>query len=99
MHKLSGFFPNLFSPTQLLFLLFPHPQKSKCCCIYKKPLKFGESDSEDSDSDCEHCSHHTPKDFIAARDGEREERPDGDDGESNGDGQHGDGGAYSNGGN
>jgi len=74
-------------------------KKSKCCCIYKKPLKFGESDSEDSDSDCEHCSHHTPKDFIAARDGEREERPDGDDGEKNGDGQHGDGGAYSNGGN
>lgn len=44
-------------------------KKSKCCCIYKKPMNFGESESEDSDSDCEHCSHHTPKDFVASRDG------------------------------
>jgi len=44
-------------------------KKSKCCCIYKKPLNFGESESEDSDSDCEHCSHHTLKDFVASRDG------------------------------
>ena len=51
-------------------------QKSKCCCVYKKPLKFGESESEDSDSDCEHCSHHTPKDFVAARDGEGNRRDD-----------------------
>ena len=32
-------------------------------------MNFGESESEDSDSDCEHCSHHTPKDFVASRDG------------------------------
>jgi len=43
-------------------------KKSKCCCIYKKPMNFGESESEDSDSDCEHCSHHKPKDFVASRD-------------------------------
>ena len=54
----------------------PFFQKSKCCCVYKKPLKFGESESEDSDSDCEHCSHHTPKDFVAARDGEGNRRDD-----------------------
>jgi len=65
-------------------------KKSKCCCIYKKPLKFGESESEDSDSDCEHCSHHTPKDFIASRNGEREELPAADHGGNNGDGEHGD---------
>jgi len=52
-------------------------KKSKCCCVYKKPLKFGESESEDSDSDCEHCSHHTPKDFVAARDDEGKRRDDG----------------------
>jgi len=44
-------------------------KKSKCCCIYKKPVVFGESESEDSDSDCEHCSHHTPKDFVSSRHG------------------------------
>jgi len=44
-------------------------KKSKCCCIYKKPMNFGESESEDSDSDCEHCSHHKPKDFVASREG------------------------------
>ncbi|KAM8715515.1 hypothetical protein ACLKA7_002549 [Drosophila subpalustris] len=31
--------------------------KSKCCCIYKKPLAFGESSSEDED-ECEHCFGH-----------------------------------------
>ncbi|XP_014220826.1 protein phosphatase 1 regulatory subunit 11 [Trichogramma pretiosum] len=30
-------------------------KKSKCCCIYEKPKKFGESSSEDSDDECEHC--------------------------------------------
>ena len=50
-------------------LLSPRFQKSKCCCIYKKPMNFGESESEDSDSDCEHCSHHKPKDFVASREG------------------------------
>ncbi|EDW54465.1 E3 ubiquitin-protein ligase PPP1R11 [Drosophila sechellia] len=35
-------------------------KKSKCCCIYKKPLAFGESSSED-DEDCEHCFGHPEK--------------------------------------
>jgi hypothetical protein len=33
-------------------------KKSKCCCIYHKPRKFGESDSEsdgDSDNEAHHC--------------------------------------------
>lgn len=25
------------------------------CCIYEKPKNFGESSSEDSDDECEHC--------------------------------------------
>ncbi|XP_055550097.1 E3 ubiquitin-protein ligase PPP1R11 [Wyeomyia smithii] len=32
-------------------------KKSKCCCIYKKPLQFGESSSE-SEDECEHCFGH-----------------------------------------
>jgi len=35
-------------------------RKSKCCCIYKKPTKFGESSSED-DEECEHCFGHPEK--------------------------------------
>jgi len=30
-------------------------KKSKCCCIYEKPKKFGESSSEESEDECEHC--------------------------------------------
>ncbi|XP_046469200.1 succinate--hydroxymethylglutarate CoA-transferase isoform X1 [Neodiprion pinetum] len=33
-------------------------KKSKCCCIYEKPKEFGESSSEDSDDECEHCHGH-----------------------------------------
>lgn len=33
-------------------------KKSKCCCIYEKPKNFGESSSEDSDDECEHCHGH-----------------------------------------
>lgn len=33
-------------------------KKSKCCCIYEKPKDFGESSSEDSDDECEHCHGH-----------------------------------------
>ncbi|XP_033226181.1 E3 ubiquitin-protein ligase PPP1R11 [Belonocnema kinseyi] len=33
-------------------------KKSKCCCIYEKPKTFGESSSEDSDDECEHCHGH-----------------------------------------
>lgn len=37
-------------------------KKSKCCCIYEKPRKFGESSSEeDSDDECEHCKGHVEK--------------------------------------
>lgn len=36
-------------------------KKSKCCCIYTKPRKFGESDSEDSDDECEQCFGHVEK--------------------------------------
>ncbi|XP_063891283.1 E3 ubiquitin-protein ligase PPP1R11 [Helicoverpa armigera] len=36
-------------------------KKSKCCCIYEKPKKFGESDSEDSDDELENCSGHVEK--------------------------------------
>ncbi|XP_011691016.1 PREDICTED: protein phosphatase 1 regulatory subunit 11 [Wasmannia auropunctata] len=33
-------------------------KKSKCCCIYEKSKTFGESSSEDSDDECEHCHGH-----------------------------------------
>ena len=33
-------------------------KKSKCCCVYVKPKAFGESSSDESDGDCEHCSGH-----------------------------------------
>ncbi|KAL0848810.1 hypothetical protein ABMA28_013235 [Loxostege sticticalis] len=36
-------------------------KKSKCCCIYEKPRRFGESDSDDSDDECEHCFGHVEK--------------------------------------
>ncbi|EZA56328.1 CaiB/baiF CoA-transferase family protein C7orf10-like protein [Ooceraea biroi] len=51
-------------------------KKSKCCCIYEKPKTFGESSSEDSDDECEHCHGHKdahkkvlPKAGDAAPDG------------------------------
>lgn len=28
------------------------------CCIYEKPKKFGESSSDESDDECEHCHGH-----------------------------------------
>jgi len=37
-------------------------KKSKCCCIFVKKRPFGESDSDESDGDCDHCSGHTPSD-------------------------------------
>lgn len=30
----------------------------KGCCIYEKPKEFGESSSEESDDECEHCHGH-----------------------------------------
>ncbi|XP_050465388.1 E3 ubiquitin-protein ligase PPP1R11 [Cataglyphis hispanica] len=51
-------------------------KKSKCCCIYEKPKTFGESSSEDSDDECEHCHGHKdahkkvlPQTGNAAQDG------------------------------
>lgn len=32
-------------------------KKSKCCCVYKKPMQFGESSSE-TDDECENCFGH-----------------------------------------
>ncbi|XP_023224114.1 protein phosphatase 1 regulatory subunit 11-like [Centruroides sculpturatus] len=32
-------------------------KKSKCCCIYVKPLEFAES-SSDTDDECDHCRGH-----------------------------------------
>lgn len=32
-------------------------KKSKCCCVYKKPMQFGESSSE-TDDECENCYGH-----------------------------------------
>ncbi|KHN87362.1 Protein phosphatase 1 regulatory subunit 11 [Toxocara canis] len=42
---------------------FMGKQKSKCCCIYKKPKKWNEDSDSDSDSDCEtgHCRGHVEK--------------------------------------
>ncbi|CAG9567582.1 unnamed protein product [Danaus chrysippus] len=35
-------------------------KKSKCCCIYEKPRRWDESDSE-SDDECEHCFGHVER--------------------------------------
>ncbi|XP_075151327.1 E3 ubiquitin-protein ligase PPP1R11 [Haematobia irritans] len=51
-------------------------KKSKCCCIYKKPVAFGESSSED-DEDCENCFGHPEK-------RRKNRKPGGDDGGHNG---------------
>lgn len=32
-------------------------KKSKCCCVYRKPMQFGESSSE-TDDECENCYGH-----------------------------------------
>ncbi|XP_044006726.1 E3 ubiquitin-protein ligase PPP1R11-like [Aphidius gifuensis] len=55
-------------------------KKSKCCCIYEKPKEFGESSSDESEDECEHCHGHkdghikiipgqtiTPSDSITPR--------------------------------
>ncbi|KAJ6649905.1 Succinate--hydroxymethylglutarate CoA-transferase [Pseudolycoriella hygida] len=36
-------------------------KKSKCCCIFKKPLEFGESSSEDDEDECDNCFGHVEK--------------------------------------
>ncbi|XP_017048934.1 E3 ubiquitin-protein ligase PPP1R11 [Drosophila ficusphila] len=51
-------------------------KKSKCCCIYKKPLAFDESSSED-DEDCEHCFGHPEKRKRNAKHSHAEGQPEG----------------------
>lgn len=36
-------------------------RKSKCCCVYVKPHKFGESSSDSEDDECEHCRGHVER--------------------------------------
>ncbi|XP_050041756.2 uncharacterized protein [Dermacentor andersoni] len=36
-------------------------RKSKCCCVYVKPRKFGESSSSSEDEACEHCRGHVER--------------------------------------
>lgn len=36
-------------------------KSSKCCCIYEKPRRFGESSSESEEDDCDHCRGHVDK--------------------------------------
>lgn len=31
------------------------------CCIYKKPMEFGESSTDDDDDECDHCFGHVEK--------------------------------------
>lgn len=37
------------------------------CCIYKKPLEFGESSSDDDEDECDHCFGHVEKKKINRR--------------------------------
>ncbi|XP_055859284.1 E3 ubiquitin-protein ligase PPP1R11 isoform X2 [Episyrphus balteatus] len=50
-------------------------KKSKCCCIYKKPLVFGESSSEDEE-ECEHCFGHPEKKIKNRADDSANHSPD-----------------------
>ena len=38
-------------------------KSSKCCCVYRKPLQFGESSDEDSDTDSDDEKCKGPKDY------------------------------------
>ncbi|KAJ8673452.1 hypothetical protein QAD02_004714 [Eretmocerus hayati] len=51
-------------------------KKSKCCCIYEKPKSFGESSSDESDDECEHC--HGKKDAHKKPHSSDKEEPPGD---------------------
>lgn len=33
----------------------------KGCCVYRKPLQFGESSSESDDEECDNCSGHVER--------------------------------------
>lgn len=37
-------------------------KKSKCCCQFVKKRAFGQSDSEESEDDCDHCFGHRTSD-------------------------------------
>ena len=53
---------------------FMGKKSSKCCCIYSKPHKFGESDSEsDDDSGDDDCCH---EHRVARKKGAPAKRPD-----------------------
>lgn len=79
-------------------------KKSKCCCVYRKPMQFGESSSE-TDDECENCfghvevkkkhrlkkKHHGGGGGSGGGESDDESHPDGgDDGKNNGD-THGQG--------
>ncbi|XP_018020301.1 E3 ubiquitin-protein ligase PPP1R11 [Hyalella azteca] len=36
-------------------------KKSKCCCVYVKPRNFDESETDESEGECENCSGHVEK--------------------------------------
>lgn len=49
-------------------------KKSKCCCIYEKPRKFGES-SSDEDDECDHCHGHREKKKSSPEQGDEHADP------------------------
>lgn len=46
------------------------------CCIYQKPLAFGESSSEEDDDECEHCFGHVEKKKKNQKKKPNDENPD-----------------------
>lgn len=54
------------------------------CCIYQKPLAFGESSSEEDDDECEHCFGHVEK----KKKNQKKNPGDGDPADTNGHGSH-----------
>ncbi|KAF2348632.1 Protein phosphatase inhibitor [Trinorchestia longiramus] len=36
-------------------------KKSKCCCVYVKPRDFDESETDESEGECDNCSGHVEK--------------------------------------
>lgn len=53
------------------------------CCIYQKPLAFGESSSEEDDDECEHCYGHVEKKKKNQKNPPTDDNP-----ETNGHGSH-----------
>ena len=61
---------------------FMNRKKSKCCCVYKKPLRWDESSGEDeNDEECEHCKGHKKSDYNSKRDKDQADHHDHDHGE------------------